>query len=141
MNAVSAVDVAIAGAGPVGLTLANLLGAAGLSVVIVERNPGTVPEPRAIAIDGESLRTLQATGLADTVLETLREGFTADYVNGEGFTCSPRTCVRAPTVSVCRTALTNPRSSGNSSPVCRASIRWRCVLQRSCRTSSRVSTG
>jgi 3-(3-hydroxy-phenyl)propionate hydroxylase len=84
MNAVSAVDVAIVGAGPVGLTLANLLGAAGLSVVIVERNPGTVPEPRAIAIDGESLRTLQATGLADTVLETLREGFTADYVNGEG---------------------------------------------------------
>ncbi len=84
MNGVSTVDVVIAGAGPVGLTLANLLGTAGLSVVIVERNPGTVPEPRAIAIDGESLRTLQATGLADTVIETLREGFTADYVNGEG---------------------------------------------------------
>jgi 3-(3-hydroxy-phenyl)propionate hydroxylase len=84
MSGVQKVDVLIAGAGPVGLALANLLGSAGLSVLLVERNPDTVPEPRAIALDGESLRTLQATGLADTVLPTIREGFRADYVNGKG---------------------------------------------------------
>ena len=77
-------QVIIVGAGPVGLTLANLLGLEGIETLVIERNPGTVPEPRAIALDGESLRTLQAAGLAQTVTATLREGFIADYVNGEG---------------------------------------------------------
>jgi len=52
--------------------------------VLIERNPGCVPEPRAIGIDGESLRTLQACGLVDTVLPTIKEGFVAEYVNGAG---------------------------------------------------------
>lgn len=77
-------SVLIIGAGPVGLTLANLLGAEGAATVLVERNPGCVPEPRAVALDGESLRTLQAAGLADTVLADIRQGFVADYINGEG---------------------------------------------------------
>ena len=77
-------DVLIVGAGPVGLTLANLLGSEGISTLLIEKNPATVPEPRAIALDGESLRTLQAVGLTDTVIPTLREGFIADYVNGDG---------------------------------------------------------
>ena len=77
-------DVLIVGAGPVGLTLANILGSEGIGTLLVERNPATVPEPRAIALDGESLRTLQAVGLADTVIPTLREGFIADYVSGDG---------------------------------------------------------
>ena len=76
--------VLIVGAGPTGLTLANLLGAEGVPTVLIERNPGCVPEPRAIGIDGESLRTLQACGLVDTVLPTLKEGFVAEYVNGAG---------------------------------------------------------
>ena len=50
-------DVLIVGAGPVGLTLANLLGAEGLRVFLAEQNPDTVPEPRAIAIDGDGLAT------------------------------------------------------------------------------------
>ncbi|EED33435.1 3-(3-hydroxy-phenyl)propionate hydroxylase [gamma proteobacterium NOR5-3] len=84
MSDTGSAQVLIVGAGPVGLTLANLLGKEGISTVLVELNPGTVPEPRAIALDGESLRTLQAVGLADIVTATLREGFVADYVNGEG---------------------------------------------------------
>ena len=77
-------SVLIVGAGPVGLTLANLLGSEGVATVLVERNPGCVPEPRAVALDGESLRTLQAVGLADTVLGNIRQGFVADYINGDG---------------------------------------------------------
>ena len=72
MNMPSAVRVVIIGAGPTGLTLANLLGAEGVATLLVERNPGCVTEPRAVALDGECLRTLQAVGLADTVLENIR---------------------------------------------------------------------
>ncbi len=57
------VDVAIVGAGPVGLALANLIAAAGASVLVLERNAGTVTESRAAVLDSEGLRLLQATGL------------------------------------------------------------------------------
>jgi 3-(3-hydroxy-phenyl)propionate hydroxylase len=77
-------EVLIVGAGPTGLTLANLLGMEGVATILIERNPGCVPEPRAIALDGESLRTLQATGLTSTILPTIKQGFIAEYVNGEG---------------------------------------------------------
>jgi len=77
-------QVLIIGGGPTGLTLANLLGCEGIRTLLIERNPGCVPEPRAIALDGESLRTIQAAGLADSVLPDIKQGFVADYVNGEG---------------------------------------------------------
>ncbi len=57
-------QVLIVGGGPTGLTLANLLGCEGIRTLLIERNPGCVPEPRAIALDGESLRTIQAAGLS-----------------------------------------------------------------------------
>ena len=44
-------SVLIVGAGPVGLTLANLLGSEGIATALVERNPGCVPEPRAVALE------------------------------------------------------------------------------------------
>jgi len=43
-------DVAIVGAGPTGLTLANILGQAGIRVVLIERREGTVREARAMSI-------------------------------------------------------------------------------------------
>jgi 3-(3-hydroxy-phenyl)propionate hydroxylase len=78
------IDVAIVGGGPVGLTLANLLGTYGVSTVLLERNPTTVDEPRAIAIDAESLRTMQAVDLYDAIAPDLLLGFAVDYVNGRG---------------------------------------------------------
>jgi 3-(3-hydroxy-phenyl)propionate hydroxylase len=78
------IDVAIVGGGPVGLTLANLLGTYGVSTVLLERNPATVDEPRAIAIDAESLRTMQAVDLYDAIAPDLLLGFAVDYVNGRG---------------------------------------------------------
>jgi len=71
----NAVPVTIVGAGPVGLTLANLLGAYGVPTLLLERNLHTVKEPRAVSIDDESLRTLQAAGLA----EPLRRLCAMDY--------------------------------------------------------------
>lgn len=61
-------DVAIIGGGPVGLTLANLLGVSGIRTILVERNSDTVQEPRAVTIDDESLRTMQAAGVIDAVI-------------------------------------------------------------------------
>ena len=58
-------DVAVVGAGPVGLTVANILGAAGIDTVIVERNAGAHPYPRAQTMDDEGLRTIQSLGLTE----------------------------------------------------------------------------
>jgi 3-(3-hydroxy-phenyl)propionate hydroxylase len=59
------VDVVIVGAGPVGVLAANLLGAQGVSVLLVDSNDGIVEIPRAISMDNETLRVVQAAGLAD----------------------------------------------------------------------------
>lgn len=80
-------DVAIVGLGPTGATLANLLGAAGLSVLVLEKEAGIFPLPRAIHFDGEVLRILQAAGLRDEVLAISRPGTEGmHFVNGTGET-------------------------------------------------------
>lgn len=57
-------DVAIVGAGPVGLLTALLLGQRGLTVSLYERWPDFYPLPRACTIDHEAIRILQDVGLA-----------------------------------------------------------------------------
>lgn len=49
-------DTAIIGAGPVGAYLANLLGIAGLQVLLVDREFDIYPLPRAVHFDGEAMR-------------------------------------------------------------------------------------
>lgn len=61
-------DVIVLGAGPVGLTIANGLGQAGLKVTVIEQLDQLIDYPRAIGIDDESLRTMQSVGLVDKVL-------------------------------------------------------------------------
>jgi 3-(3-hydroxy-phenyl)propionate hydroxylase len=78
------VDVAIVGAGPCGLTMANLLGLSGLSVIVLEKNESTVDEPRAVSIDDESLRTMQAIGLADEVTSRAMLDYGSLYVDANG---------------------------------------------------------
>ena len=77
-------SVVICGAGPAGLTLAHLLGGQDIEVVLIEKLDSTVTEPRAIAIDGESLRTLQHAEMLAGFESELLPGITASYVNGEG---------------------------------------------------------
>jgi len=67
------VDVLIVGGGPVGITAANLLGLEGLSVLAVDLNAGILQIPRAIGMDEEGSRVLQATGLADSVFAGMHE--------------------------------------------------------------------
>ena len=50
------VQVAIAGAGPVGLMMANYLGQMGVEVLVVEKLDKLIDYPRAIGIDDEALR-------------------------------------------------------------------------------------
>lgn len=61
-------DVAIIGAGPVGLMIANILGLQGVSVTVVEKLDHLIDYPRAIGLDDEALRVFQAVGLADALL-------------------------------------------------------------------------
>jgi 3-(3-hydroxy-phenyl)propionate hydroxylase len=77
-------DVAIVGAGPTGLTLANLLGKAGVSVVLIERGETTVRAPRAVSIDDEALRTMQAAGVVERVLENVALDYGYQYITPGG---------------------------------------------------------
>src|SRR5262244_2199743 len=56
-------DVAIVGCGPVGQTLAILLGQRGHHVGVFEKQPAPYPLPRAVHFDHEVARILQAAGL------------------------------------------------------------------------------
>jgi len=81
--------VAIVGAGPTGLTLANLLGVYGVQCLIIERKAATVHEPRAVSIDDESLRTMQAAGVVEDVFAQTVAGYGSDYYSAGG-TCFAR---------------------------------------------------
>jgi 3-(3-hydroxy-phenyl)propionate hydroxylase len=61
-------DVAIVGAGPVGLMIANTLGLYGVRVLLIEKLDQIIDYPRAIGLDDESLRVFQSVGLAEEVV-------------------------------------------------------------------------
>ncbi|MER5276469.1 FAD-dependent monooxygenase [Streptomyces sp. NPDC002809] len=71
--------VLVVGAGPVGLTVASMLTARDVPVLVVERNATTSDEAKAISIDDESLRTFAAAGLAETVLKIVVPGTGTKY--------------------------------------------------------------
>lgn len=58
-------DVAIVGAGPVGLLLALLLGRRGWRVEVLERQASPYGRPRAVHLDHEAARILQHAGVMD----------------------------------------------------------------------------
>lgn len=66
-------DVIIIGCGPVGALAANLLGKAGLSVLVLEKEAAPHPLPRAVHIDHEMMRLFQSAGVIDRVLPDMRE--------------------------------------------------------------------
>lgn len=76
-------SVLIVGAGPVGLTLANLLGAQGVNVLVIDEREELIDYPRGVGIDDESLRTFQQVGVSDAVVEHITEGQTLKFVDGK----------------------------------------------------------
>jgi 3-(3-hydroxy-phenyl)propionate hydroxylase len=57
--------VVVVGAGPVGVTAALLLARRDVEVLVLDRHRSAYPQPRAVHLDDESLRVLQAAGVAD----------------------------------------------------------------------------
>ncbi|MGH6830600.1 MAG: FAD-dependent monooxygenase, partial [Methylocella sp.] len=66
-------EVLIAGYGPVGETLAALLGKAGVRTLVVERDREVYRYPRAAHFDHEIMRIWQKLGLADAILPWTRQ--------------------------------------------------------------------
>ncbi|MEO1660468.1 MAG: bifunctional 3-(3-hydroxy-phenyl)propionate/3-hydroxycinnamic acid hydroxylase [Pseudomonadota bacterium] len=79
-------DIAIVGAGPTGLMLANLLGMQGINTTVFERREAPFTEPRAIAFDPETLRLFQTIGCYDHLADTLQLDVPVHYLNANGKT-------------------------------------------------------
>jgi 3-(3-hydroxy-phenyl)propionate hydroxylase len=74
----------VVGYGPVGVTLANLLGARGLRVVAFDREADVYHLPRAAHFDGEVMRVFQQLGLTEAILPCTATIVGAHFVNAEG---------------------------------------------------------
>ncbi|MFF5480054.1 bifunctional 3-(3-hydroxy-phenyl)propionate/3-hydroxycinnamic acid hydroxylase [Streptomyces sp. NPDC012935] len=81
-----AYDVAVIGYGPTGVTAANLLGAAGLRVVVLERDAEIYSRARAISTDEEVLRIWQRAGLAERLKLDMLADRPLDFVDARGRT-------------------------------------------------------
>ncbi|MBI1218616.1 MAG: bifunctional 3-(3-hydroxy-phenyl)propionate/3-hydroxycinnamic acid hydroxylase [Rhodobacteraceae bacterium] len=77
-------DVVIVGYGPVGATLANLLGMQKLSLLVIEREGSVYHQPRAGHMDGEVVRIFQSVGLADEIVATAYVNPGMRFVNAAG---------------------------------------------------------
>ncbi|MBY4212563.1 bifunctional 3-(3-hydroxy-phenyl)propionate/3-hydroxycinnamic acid hydroxylase [Rhodococcus fascians] len=77
-------DVAIIGYGPTGVTAANLLGARGLRVLVVERDSDIYTRARAISTDEEVVRIWQHAGLADQLNAEMLPGKPVKFVDANG---------------------------------------------------------
>ncbi|MEX6502556.1 bifunctional 3-(3-hydroxy-phenyl)propionate/3-hydroxycinnamic acid hydroxylase MhpA [Pseudomonas zhanjiangensis] len=65
-------DVVIIGAGPCGVTAANLLGSQGIDTLVVDKAADVLPIPRAIGMCNEGARILQGIGLYQRALQDMR---------------------------------------------------------------------
>ena len=84
MEPVIETDVVVVGAGPTGLTAASLLAEHGLHVTVIERNPGTGDEPRAISVTDETLRVMQQIGILHELKPEMLMGTGSRYYGRRG---------------------------------------------------------
>ena len=90
-------DVLISGLGPVGATLANLLGQQGLRVLAVERDTSVYPLPRAAHFDAEIMRVWQGlfSTLPSAPLAPGEQGIEWAYVAQGQFATTEAECTGA----------------------------------------------
>src|ERR1700761_1480596 len=74
------IDVLIAGAGPVGLTMASELARYGLSVRIVDKNTQRTDKSKAIVVWSRTLELLDRMG-PGVAERFVQEGLKAEYTN------------------------------------------------------------
>lgn len=77
-------DVVVIGAGPVGLTLANLLGVRGQRAIVLEARTELIDYPRGVGLDDEAIRTLRTTGLWERIEPYTVPHHVVRLVNGTG---------------------------------------------------------
>jgi 3-(3-hydroxy-phenyl)propionate hydroxylase len=77
-------DVALVGAGPTGLVLANLLGQCGVQTVVIERGIEVFPVPRATHMDEETVRNLALTGLLPQLAQHMSTFGHAEVTDSKG---------------------------------------------------------
>ena len=80
------IPVLIVGAGPTGLLAANLLASYGIQSVVIDKATEQYQLPRAILLDDEGFRSLQAVGLADAMRARVLWNYGARYYADDG-TC------------------------------------------------------
>lgn len=76
------VDVAICGGGPVGLSMAFLLGRAGLRVAMFEKRPSTTTLPKGQYVHASTAELFRQWGVWDLLHEA---GWATEDANGQGF--------------------------------------------------------
>jgi len=77
-------DVAIVGYGPVGATLAGLLGRAGLSVGVFEQTGAIFAQPRAVGFDHDAMRLFQRMGAAQALEPHIADFRDSIYCGADG---------------------------------------------------------
>jgi 3-(3-hydroxy-phenyl)propionate hydroxylase len=77
-------DVAVIGLGPTGATLANLLAEQGLTVLVLERDPTIYRLPRAIHMDGETMRIFQTAGIGSELSAHVLPAAGVRFISGSG---------------------------------------------------------
>lgn len=85
--------VTIIGLGPVGMLLASLLGDSGIEVMVLEARQQLPGIPRAIALDGESLRILRSAGITKSSMPEMQPHQGLHFFDGEG-ECYLKTAIK-----------------------------------------------
>jgi len=77
-------DVLVVGYGPVGQSLAAMLGGAGHAVIVCERRRGRHETPRAVHFDHEIMRIFQSLGIAEDVIRIADPARLYEFLDRDG---------------------------------------------------------